>query len=389
MSGFPRTADHTEAHTHFAPSERESASELRREREVLERNPLVEVLLNAGAGYLLILNSRRQIVVAGNNLPKPVTLESIEDMLGLRPGEALQCSHAGTGPGGCGTGMHCRECGAVQAIQEALHRRSRAAVTECSLLVGQPHDLEALEFKVEASYFEVEGISFILCALTDISHEKRRKNLERVFFHDVLNLAGGVEGLLELLHLGVQEADRQILQMATATMQDLREEIVVQRDLLAAEQNELRVTHTRVRSIELVNQLLQTYQAHPVCQNRVLRLSPLASEFDFRTDTVLLRRVLGNLIKNAAEATVVGGPVVISCMSDGQKAFFAVYNSAVMKQATSLKVFQRSFSTKGEGRGLGTYSVKLLTERYLQGRVSFISREPDGTCFTVELPLNM
>ena len=34
------------------------------------------------------------------------------------------------------------------------------------------------------------------------------------------------------------------------------------------------------------------------------------------------------------------------------------------------RIFQRSFSTKAErGRGLGTYSMKLLGEGYLHGRV--------------------
>lgn len=39
-----------------------------------------------------------------------------------------------------------------------------------------------------------------------------------------------------------------------------------------------------------------------------------------------------------------------------------------------LRIFQRSFSTKGaKGRGLGTYSMKLFGETYLGGQVSFRS----------------
>jgi len=51
-----------------------------------------------------------------------------------------------------------------------------------------------------------------------------------------------------------------------------------------------------------------------------------------------------------------------------------------------LQVFNRSFSTKGTGRGLGTYSVKLLTERCLKGRVGFTSALGEGTVFQVTLP---
>jgi sensor histidine kinase regulating citrate/malate metabolism len=51
-----------------------------------------------------------------------------------------------------------------------------------------------------------------------------------------------------------------------------------------------------------------------------------------------------------------------------------------------LQVFQRSFSTKGRGRGIGTDSVRLLTEKYLEGRVAFTSTANTGTTFEVTLP---
>mgnify|MGYP006293419399 CR=1 len=34
-------------------------------------------------------------------------------------------------------------------------------------------------------------------------------------------------------------------------------------------------------------------------------------------------------------------------------------------------LFKRSFSTKGVGRGIGTYSMKLFGEKYLKGKVDF------------------
>jgi CheY-like chemotaxis protein len=51
-----------------------------------------------------------------------------------------------------------------------------------------------------------------------------------------------------------------------------------------------------------------------------------------------------------------------------------------------LQIFQRSFSTKGSGRGLGTYSIKLLAERYSKGRVSFATSPEEGTVFSAACP---
>jgi sensor histidine kinase regulating citrate/malate metabolism len=50
-----------------------------------------------------------------------------------------------------------------------------------------------------------------------------------------------------------------------------------------------------------------------------------------------------------------------------------------------MQLFQRSFSTKGTGRGIGTYSMKLFGEKYLEGRVDFESTRENGTTFFIEI----
>jgi signal transduction histidine kinase len=100
-----------------------------------------------------------------------------------------------------------------------------------------------------------------------------------------------------------------------------------------------------------------------------------------------LSRVLGNMLKNGLEAVQQGERVTIGCRPGDRKAEFWVHNPGVMSENVRLQVFQRSFSTKGTGRGLGTYSIKLLTERYLRGQVSFRSGEGEGTTFMACYPL--
>jgi len=92
------------------------------------------------------------------------------------------------------------------------------------------------------------------------------------------------------------------------------------------------------------------------------------------------------MLKNALEASSVGGTVSMRGKGAGDFVEFRVHNDGCMPRSSQLQVFQRSFSTKGNGRGLGTYSIKLLTERYLKGTVSFTSTEEEGTTFRVSLP---
>ncbi len=63
-----------------------------------------------------------------------------------------------------------------------------------------------------------------------------------------------------------------------------------------------------------------------------------------------------------------------------------IRNPAVIPDEVKYQIFNRSFSTKGAGRGIGTYSVKLLTEHYLEGEVGFSTEPGSGTAFHVLLP---
>ncbi len=108
----------------------------------------------------------------------------------------------------------------------------------------------------------------------------------------------------------------------------------------------------------------------------------------FENDFTLLGRVLGNLVKNALEASTPGQTVTLLCLQEDDRVAFHVHNVTVIPRHVQQQLFQRSFSTKGNGRGLGTYSIKLLSERYLKGEVSFTSSPSHGTTFTVRFPLD-
>jgi len=55
-----------------------------------------------------------------------------------------------------------------------------------------------------------------------------------------------------------------------------------------------------------------------------------------------------------------------------------------MPKEIQIQVFQRSFSTKVR-QGVGTYSIKLLSENYLNAKVGFSSSESEGTVFFIDL----
>lgn len=386
---FPICGEAGEAPTFCAPGERFAMDTVKRQSSVLENTPLGDVLLNGGSQCYFILNSLRQIVAASRNLIDLTEIKDLDGLLGKRPGEALACVNSMRCESGCGTSEFCRECGALKAILLALS--GLRCSEECRMTRTRDGVEESLELQVLATPLEYLDEKYALIAIHDISHEKRRQALERIFFHDVINLAGGMEGILYSLRENVPDDLKGEVELSYSALRELIDEIVYQRDLAAAERNELPVVAVKANSLALLRQVASLYRNHPATGNRSVEITPDSEAVDFVTDVNLLRRVLGNLVKNAAEASVRGELITLSCFraKDSDRLLLKVHNARPMAPEIQRQVFQRSFSTKGHGRGLGTYSVKLIGEKYLKGEVTFESDPSSGTVFCISLPLSL
>lgn len=368
--------------TQFAPAERLTSQEIQSQSEFFSNKPYLRQLADSLPSPLLALNTHRQIVFANQALADLVGKERPDDLYGLRPGEALHCIHSNETEGGCGTTEFCRTCGAARAILAAIG--GRRDIQECRITTreGESMDLRALACPW------MDGKEFVSFSLEDISHEKRRRALERIFFHDVLNTAGGVQGLTDLLK---EEADpqqaRELVDLIQISAHTLIDEINAQKALSAAETGDLTVQPQSVRTDDLLKEVMDLYKNHISAKDRRLDLHPDTESIIVTTDPTLVRRVLANMTKNALEASSSGEIVTLGARKEDGRVELWVHNPGMMPRDSQLQVFQRSFSTKGKGRGLGTYSIKLLTERYLKGRASFTSTEDEGTTFFISLPM--
>jgi len=367
--------------TKFAPSERALPPAIIEDYERFCADKLLTELLAASPGIYLILNEYRQIVFASDGVLALPGVTAIADVLGLRPGEALDCEHATVEPGGCGTSEFCRECGAVRAILTSL--TGKRDVQECRLTLRSG---DAFDLRVNARPLEHAGRTFSIFTVMDIADEKRRRVLERLFFHDILNTAGGMMGVAELLREGTVDDFEEYKDIIYMLSNSLVDEIKAQQMLAAAEAGELSVEPARMNTLHLLYELLSIYSKHEVCHLRTLEIDPMAEPMVLISDKALVRRVVGNMVKNALEAARTGQTVTMGCRHFEDGVEFWVHNPNEMPRKVQLQIFQRSFSTKGAGRGLGTYSMKLLGEHYLQGSVGFTTSAEEGTTFFVRFP---
>jgi signal transduction histidine kinase len=352
-------------------------------RQISAGGPMQD-FLDAIPDILIAVNATRQIVFANRKALDFFHASEASELWGKRPGEAAGCIHSTEAPGGCGDAEACKVCGAFRAISQGLE--GAAPVEECRMTLAGG---TSLDLRIWARPFHLNGEKFVFLSIQDISDEKRRQILEKIFFHDLLNTAGGLQTIAEIMEFSGPEELSELRGLITTLSEQLVDEIRAQREIIAAERGELQVEPGPVNSRDVVARVVATYLKHPSCDGKTIRATEDCEPVEFRSDFSLLLRVLGNLAKNALEASPPGGEVTIGCRrAPGEKVRFFVRNKGVIPQDSQLQIFNRSFSTKGLGHGLGTYSVKLLTERFLHGRARFVSSPEEQTTFFVEFPIN-
>lgn len=376
--------NHPASYLVFDPAGRASEVELARQRAIIQEQELLRILMNAMPAAVMILNSDRQILAVGQPMLDLLDLKGDDHLVGLRPGEALNCVNPPKDQHGCGGAEGCDFCGAATALQNA--ERNGRGMEECRIVACVKGTEKHFDFQVRSETFTIQGERFLLLIMIDISHQKRRHALERIFFHDILNTAGGLRGIARLLSEKSSGETNALAEAVSEAADKLVQEIQAQKFLVAAESGELEVNIQPTHPISMLKDTMELFRRHEVAQGKTICLADDQVDIWFESDPILLGRVLANLLKNALEATSPGETVTMGSRINGSQISIWVQNPGEMERKVAIQVFQRSFSTRGIGRGLGTYSVKLLTERYLNGKVGFETSAQAGTTFRVSLP---
>lgn len=372
--------------TNYAPAKRKSLKEVKEEAKLFIKNHYEE-LLNVLPNIAIIVNEERQVVFLNETVIQMLGIKNIEEVLGARPGEIFNCIHSNDYIHGCGTGENCRYCGAVIVILQSLKTNDRTS-GECHLTSNFDGNIVQFDLSVTAQPFDIKEKKFIMVFFSDISNQKRQELLEKAFLHDLINVLTSLAGSVELFPIkGLDSTQKQFFKQIKIATRILVEEFRAQRNLITAENNELVINFKKINSIEIIKTTIEMVKYQTIAVDREIKIDMDSISVMIETDSRLINRILLNLVKNALEASVPDEIVKVGCYLSNESIVFWVKNPNVITKAVKSQIFQRSFSTKGVGRGIGTYSVKLFTEKYLGGKVDFQSTKEKGTIFYVHLPI--
>ena len=102
-----------------------------------------------------------------------------------------------------------------------------------------------------------------------------------------------------------------------------------------------------------------------------------------------IQQALINLILNAIEATEPGGTITVTTIheKDQRVSRIDIQDTGTgVDQEQLSKIFEPFYTTKESGTGLGLSITHGIIEQH-DGSISVISKEGEGTCFTIRLPL--
>lgn len=370
--------------TQFLPAARLDQQEILALAREIATSPAA-ISLAAIPLAIAIVNDTRQIVYANKRFVTLTGKATVDAVLGKRPGEALGCLHADESDGGCGTTRFCRYCGAAAAIVKSLG--GEASTQECAINRRNVSALDALNLQIWTSPMEQGPRRLVLNSILDIAHEKALRGFERIFFHDIMNAVSGMRGIHDLIATELPSQHVEDLELLRRAIENIQDIVESQKDFLAIEAKDYICSFSGLNTLEILKYLAAYCQAFDPAQTKGLHVDSAAPSFNFSSDLRIIQRVLVNMIKNALEASAPGQPVTLGCdAAPGGGLLFWVHNMAVLSEEVSMRLFQKGFSTKGSGRGFGTYSMRLFARECLHGEVSFTSEPQTGTRFFLHLP---
>ncbi len=356
--------------TYFAPAERISKEDaFYQYLTIIKNNSLINII-QAFPEVVILLNKFRQIVFANKAFLNLLNKE-IEEVIGLRPGEAVGCIHADENEAGCGTSKFCRYCGAVRAILDGISGKN--GLEECKILT---QNNQVFLLQVKTIPVELDGIKYTLFTINDIKDLKALKEYQKILFIDINELLSEIVVGLDILKKNYSE--NIYIQNIYDSAKTAISIIEKQKLLILAENNQLTSYLSTIKSKDFLKFILEHLKID------FLIIDDSSQNIEFRSDFELLTTIFENIIFALIELGE-KEKIILSCKEKNDKIKFKIKSQLFIPVEIQYNIFKRGVPSKEASAELNTYLAKILTEWYLNGKLYYETNEENGTIFTIEL----
>ncbi|PKL43203.1 MAG: hypothetical protein CVV41_10820 [Candidatus Riflebacteria bacterium HGW-Riflebacteria-1] len=370
----------------FATPEKASSHELNQQTTLVGSDAALRTLLECSNDLLLVLNDKRQALIANQETLDHFGLADNNDLAGRRPGELLGCVNSSSMMG-CGASPWCRSCQINLAILECLRDDTRVS-ENATVCVNHPKGPQSRCFQVRCIPYRSDNQRLVLTSLTETTRWRNLETLEHYFITDFSHAVTSIDCQTRMARNSRHEDLAGVLSDLERRALLLESDIRLHRFLLGHTNERYVRRPSEILLNEVIELAIDSIAESPFIVGKSLERAKKASDTRIYLDWEILVRVLQNMLLNAFEHTDPGRSVrfEVSC-EDKDTISFNVWNHRQVIEQMRLRIFQRHFSSRRDsGRGLGTYAIKLLSEGFLNGQVSFDTAD-SGTTFLLTLHL--
>jgi signal transduction histidine kinase/DNA-binding response OmpR family regulator len=282
-----------------------------------------------------------------------------------------------------------------QGYDDLLKQLEQARDNKDALTVQEIKWPDKRVFNVMVTTIEHGGQVAMLHDVTSFKELERVKNeFLATASHDLKNPLTAIIGYADLLTKFGQLAPQQA-NFVERIRHSSRQMFELVQDLLELARLdmgiELKMEPVDLR--EMVSVIAEDFRGQAGVKQQTLTITSSETSLLVNVDVARMKQVLRNLIGNAVKYTPQGGQVVVATELHDQTARFWVRDTGIGIPAGDLPfIFDKFYRVQSdatrdiEGSGLGLAIVKAIIDQH-DGQVAVESREGQGACFTVNLPI--
>ncbi|MBY0517762.1 MAG: CHASE2 domain-containing protein [Bacteriovoracaceae bacterium] len=219
-----------------------------------------------------------------------------------------------------------------------------------------------------------------------------KQNFISLMSHDLKTPVAKIAGIADILRLQYENVpqQKQLLDNIVQATKELNSFITSILDLTKIESQNLTLRKESKDVNKLIEGIVEKLRFEAEAQQMTIEVE-LAPLYPIQVDSVLMNRVVSNLIENALKYAGIGRTISIKTWDDAQWVYIEIKDNGVgIKPDDLAHIFDKFYRVKNDsthaikGSGLGLYLVKYFIELH-SGTIMAASEPGVGTTFTVKL----
>jgi two-component system nitrogen regulation sensor histidine kinase NtrY len=275
----------------------------------------------------------------------------------------------------------------------SAHGRAGAAVSRELQLVlgGEWKSFEAKVTPMAPAGGDAGGLVMVLEDLTELIRAQQLaawNEAARRIAHEIKNPLTPIRLAAERIRQKYRRADPDLGEALEGGIEILLREVAAMQAMVDEFSRFARMPRPHPSRVDLGKLVEETVPLYRGLKPGVtVEMTVAAGTGELVADPEQIKRVLINLIENALDATEAPGSVSVRASArDGHAELSVADSGRGIPPSAKDKLFLPYYSTKGRGTGLGLAIVHRIVSDH-RGTIRVEDNEPQGTVFTVELPL--